>query len=73
MRGFFLLNFQRLQVKEMWLDRTGRSSLLQNISLKFSKTASSKKLPAKAILKVFPAVGEFAENLVRLKTFDINF
>ena len=32
---------------------------------------SSKKLPAKAILKVFPAVGEFVENFPRRKTFDI--
>ena len=32
---------------------------------------SSKKLPAKAILKVFPAEGEFVENFPRRKTFDI--
>ena len=39
---------------------------------KVCKPASSKKFPAKAIRKVFPAVGEFVEkNLPRRKTFDI--
>ena len=56
----------------MWLDKSVQSSCGRNISQKICKTVfSSKKLPAKAILKVFPAEGEFVENFPRRKTFDI--
>ena len=57
------------KVKKMWPDRTGRSSS-QKISEKSANL--QKNLPsAKAISKVFPAVGEFVENSLCRKTFDI--